>query len=65
MPEILIRVVLPIIGIVACLLGTMLMVAPACRPSRAKPVPHEQAKTITGASIILAGFILIAVSGIQ
>ena len=65
MPEIVIRVILPIAGIVACAAGSMLMVLPAFRPAREKPDRFERAKTLGGAGVILAGFILIALAGIR
>lgn len=65
MPEIILRVILPITGIVACALGSTLMVMPALGPARRKPDRFERVKTLGGAGIILAGFILIALAGIR
>lgn len=61
MPEIILRVILPIAGIAACTLGSTLMVMPA----RRKPDRFERVKTLGGAGIILAGFIMIALAGIR
>ena len=61
MPEIVIRVILPIAGIVACAAGSMLMVLPALR----EPDRFERVKTLGGAGVVLAGFILIALAGIR
>lgn len=65
MPEIILRVILPIAGIVACTLGSTLMVLPACRPARRKPDRFERVKTLGGAGVVLAGFILIALAGVR
>lgn len=65
MPEIVIRVVLPVAGIIACALGSMLMVLPASRPARSGPDRFERVKTLGGAGIVLAGFIAIALSSIH
>ena len=65
MPEIILRVILPIAGIVACALGSTLMVMPALRPGCKGVDRFEHAKTLGGAGIILAGFILIALAGIR
>lgn len=65
MPEIVIRVILPVAGIIACALGSTLMVMPALRPARRKPDRFECVKTLGGAGIILAGFILIALAGVR
>ena len=65
MPEIVIRVVLPITGVIACAAGSMLMVLPALRPERGKPDRFERVKTLGGAGAVLAGFILIALAGIR
>lgn len=65
MPEIILRVVLPIAGVIACAAGSMLMVLPALRPARGKPDRFERVKTLGGAGIILAGFILIALAGVR
>lgn len=65
MPEIILRVILPIAGVIACAAGSMLMVLPAFRPARRKPDRFERVKTLGGAGIILAGFIMIALAGIR
>ena len=65
MPEIIVRVILPIAGIIACDLGSMLMVMPALRPARRKPDRFERVKTLGGAGVVLAGFIMIALAGIR
>lgn len=65
MPEIILRVILPIAGIAACVLGSTLMVLPACRPARRKPDRFERVKTLGGAGAVLAGFILIALAGVR
>jgi len=65
MPEIILRVILPIAGVIACTAGSMLMVLPALRPARRKPDRFERVKTLGGAGIILAGFIMIALAGIR
>lgn len=65
MPEIIIRVILPIAGIIACALGSTLMVMPALRPGCKGVDRFEHAKTLGGAGIVLAGFIAIALSSIH
>lgn len=65
MPEIILRVILPIAGIIACALGSMLMVLPALGPALRKPDWFEHAKTLGGAGAVLAGFILIALAGVR
>lgn len=65
MPEIILRVILPITGIIACALGSTLMVMPALRPARKGVDRFEHAKTLGSAGAVLAGFILIALAGIR
>ena len=65
MPEIILRVILSIPGIIACALGSTLMVMPALRPARKGVDRFEHAKTLGGAGIVLAGVIAIALSSIH
>lgn len=65
MPEIILRVILPITGIIACVLGSTLMVMPALRPGCKGVDRFEHAKTLGGAGAVLAGFILIALAGVR
>lgn len=65
MPEIIIRVILPIAGVIACALGSMLMVMPALRPGCKGVDRFERVKTLGGAGVVLAGFILIALAGVR
>lgn len=65
MPEIVIRVVLPVAGVIACAAGSMLMVLPALGPAHRGADRFEHAKTLGGAGIILAGFIMIALAGVR
>ena len=65
MPEIILRVILPIAGIIACAAGSMLMVMPALRPGCKGVDRFEHAKTLGGAGAVLAGFILIALAGVR
>lgn len=65
MPEIILRVILPIAGVIACAAGSMLMVLPALRPARRKPDRFERVKTLGCAGVVLDGFILIALAGIR
>ena len=66
MPEIILRVILPIAGIIACALGSTLMVMPAPQDPRAKAsTGSSMRKRWAGAGIVLAGFIAIALSSIH